>query len=295
MNNNKKSSIIVGSFAVLVVSVILFAMFTNFAFNTPSIDNKAKNQSTNISKASKSFSSQSSNSTSDAQSSQVVVTGIRTESISSQDNENKDKDLKQDSNIDKKDIKNDPNRDVSDKNSQQNNDINRSVVTKPDSEKFNNPESPNKPIEDNNVYYYRAPVIKEPVKEVIPYTPPFTQPQPPYNPPSQAPAPIPYTNPRYSSYLNSLSNLKQRGINILVPIVNNNNYLLAFENDSDLNNVLEYEFLVNSKNKNYGNYGSNSHLETLKCNNYIPNCKTILNQYQNGKFYINLDNLVLYT
>jgi hypothetical protein len=281
MINNNKSNIIVASFAVLVFAVMGFAVYTSYKTNSDKEQSVSSTSSNSISNSKRSEFSSSQNSSESVYSSenksnesssdlntnqggQVIVTGQRleiTESTKTTPTSDKIAKSIQESEFPK------PTQTKAENTPVSNNGSNSNVVVVPPRIPAPTPESPKA---DSNVYVYRAPV-------------------------SPAPVPTPIVNQRYQSFLNAVSRLKSRGSNILVPIVNNNIYALSIESDADLYNVVEYEHLINGSQKGYGAIGTKAHLETLKCNRYIPNCKVILSQSSNGRFYIYLANLISYT
>jgi hypothetical protein len=297
MINNNKSNIIVASFAVLVFAVMGFAVYTNYKTNSSKDQSVSVSNSSSSSKSIESSSkmgsseeslSQDTNSSerslevNSAQGGQVVVSGQRIE-IADQPKANQTTDkvakIIQDSEFPKNDNKPSENKAIG--NNDSNNSSNQVAVNTPKVNITPAP-APTLPNPNNNVYVYRAPVVP------IPSPIPVPTPTPP------VPTP-PIINQRYQSFLNAMSRLKSRGSNILVPIINNNIYALSIESDADLYNVIEYEHLVRGSQKGYGVIGTKTHLETLKCNRYIPNCKPILYQSSNGRYYINLANLAIYT
>lgn len=286
MINNNKSNIIVASFAVLVFAVMGFAVYTSYKTNSAkeqSVSSTSSN-SNSVSRSSEFSSNQNSSESvysSETKSSdgnidvttnqggQVIVTGQRleiTDTIKPASTSDKIAKSIQESEFPKQIQTKTENTPIT------NNGSNPVVVVNPPRIPTPTPEAPKA---DSNVYVYRAPVSPSPTTPV--------------------PTPTPIINQRYQSFLNAVSRLKSRGSNILVPIVNNNIYALSIESDADLYNVVEYEHLIRGSQKGYGTIGTKTHLETLKCNRYIPNCKVILSQSSNGRFYINLANLLSYT
>jgi hypothetical protein len=114
-----------------------------------------------------------------------------------------------------------------------------------------------------------------------------------------APQPAPYVAPpektRFDSYQEAMARLRSRGSEIIVPIIGGNNSQLSLTNDPDIYNVLSYEYEVNTSKKGYNGFGTKTHLDTLKCERYLASCKTILTQYPNGRFYVVLANVELYS
>jgi hypothetical protein len=133
------------------------------------------------------------------------------------------------------------------------------------------------PIVNNPVV--NNPVVKEPEKPIV-------EEPTPYQPPKE--------KTRLQSYIEAMNRLKSRGSEIIVPISRNNVFALNFSADSDLNNILSYEYEVNGSKKGYGTYGSKTHLDTLKCVRYLSACKTILKRYSSGRYYVILGNVELY-
>lgn len=136
------------------------------------------------------------------------------------------------------------------------------------------------PIDLNLPVTPNPPIYKNPVPAPLPYTPTI----PPYKPSYPS-------NPvvtRRMSYDGAMSRLSARGSDIAVPIANYDLYQLDFSADSDLNNVLSYEYELNSKTKNYGIFGSKQHLDSLKCERNIPSCQIIMRRSNTGRYYISL-------
>ncbi|MGL4759752.1 MAG: hypothetical protein ACRCXZ_10565 [Patescibacteria group bacterium] len=127
-----------------------------------------------------------------------------------------------------------------------------------------------------------------------PYVAPSPEPTPELTPSPQPNNPAPSTSPR-QKYEESMSRLSTRGSEVIVPIANNNIFLLDFSKDTDLNYVLSYEYELNKNKKSYSVYGSKTHLDTLKCERYIAGCKFILRKGGTGRYYLNLTNLRFYT
>jgi hypothetical protein len=151
------------------------------------------------------------------------------------------------------------------------------------------------PKQDPYVYY--APKPNPPVDQIVnkPNLSPNPIPAPiPLPIPTPLPAPTPKIDERKESYKSALNRLKNRGNEILVPISNGNIYALNFSADSDLNNVLSYEHDMNSTQKGYSMFGSKTHLDTLKCDRYIPNCRQIMRKYSNGRYGVVLSTLENY-
>jgi hypothetical protein len=155
------------------------------------------------------------------------------------------------------------------------------------------------PKQDPYVFY--APKPNPPVDQIVnkpnlsPAPIPAPTPLPIPNPtPAPMPSPTPRNDERKESFRSALNRLKNRGSEILVPISNGNIYALNFAGDSDLNNVLSYEHDINSIKKGYSMFGSKTHLDTLKCDRYIPNCKQIMRKYSNGRYGVVLSTLENY-
>jgi hypothetical protein len=146
--------------------------------------------------------------------------------------------------------------------------------------------APVEPPIDNSVYTYYAPTPTAPLPvPEIPKTLVVEKPKPYVAPPEKT---------RLQSYIEAMNRLKNRGSEIIVPIVNNNLNALNFDGDPDLNNVLSYEYEVNSSKKGYSSFGSKTHIDTLKCARYISSCKIILKKYNSGRYYIMLGNVEFY-
>ena len=131
-----------------------------------------------------------------------------------------------------------------------------------------------------NTYVYRAPQIAQPSAPVTP-------------------APAPYVAPpeksRFELYKEAISRLRSRGSEIIVPIIGGNNSQISITSDPDIYNILSYEYEVNYIKKGYNGFGTKTHLDTLKCERYLASCKTILTQYPNGRYYVVLANVELYS
>jgi hypothetical protein len=155
-------------------------------------------------------------------------------------------------------------------------DANSEVVNRPavDATK---PVQPN-PTPNTNTYTFVAP------------TPVVITPQP---------APAPYVAPpektRFQSYQEAIAKLRNRGSEIIIPVMNSNNSLLSITADPDVYNILSYEYELNASKKGYAGFGSKTHIDTLKCERYISSCKTILTEYPNGRYYVVLSNVELYS
>jgi hypothetical protein len=268
--NTKKNYIIVSSFALLIVSVLGFAVYTNFitSRNAPTTEHSVSSNTSlsPITPSSNSTLSPSSDyeSINPVASKPVVINGVRIEApVESQPNSQDEAKRIQDNQFK-------PNQ------------APEVVVVKLSPTPVNNfiPVSILPPI--------KPPVVNQtqPTFEKARDNPPIPAPVPTPIAPQQAP--IDY---RYQSYRQALSRLSNNGSQVLVPIANNNIYSLSFEADADLDNVLKYDFMINTDKRGYANYGTKPHLDVLKCNTYTPNCRIVLYQANNGRYYVDLDAL----
>jgi hypothetical protein len=155
-----------------------------------------------------------------------------------------------------------------------------SLIVDINSEAINRPAvEANAPIQANtinNAYVAPAPIVLAPT-----------------------PVPAPYIAPpektRFQSYQEAIARLRTRGSEIIIPVMNSNNALLSITADADVYNILSYEYELNSSKKGYAGFGTKTHIDTLKCERYISSCKTILTQYPNGRYYVVLANVELYS
>jgi hypothetical protein len=151
-----------------------------------------------------------------------------------------------------------------------------------------NSDAVNKPAVEAN-----PPAIPSPKTNTYSYVAPTPIVQTP------TPAPAPYIAPlektRFQSYQEAIARLRTRGSEIIIPIMNSNNSLLSITADPDVYNILSYEYELNTTKKGYGAFGTKTHIDTLKCERYISSCKTILTQYPNGRYYVVLANVELYS
>jgi hypothetical protein len=262
----KKNSIIVGAFSFLVVSVLGVVVF-NASKNVNSSANPTINSELSLDK---------SLTVPYIEESAKKVTIIKADRVEGGDTE---EELKSSLDVISTIIKVESGSSNSD---------NINVTIKPKQNEATNPyvyyaPKPVNPPQGNNV------TVSKPI--ITPTPIPF--PTPKQNPAPQ-PAPAPRVDERRQSYYSALTRLKNRGSEILVPITTGNVYALNFSADSDLNNVMSYEHDMNSGNKGYSMFGSKTHLETLKCDRYIPNCKVIMRKYSNGRYGVVLSTLESY-